>query len=309
MLPRQFPPRTQRRRSVFVTCGLAALLALSNSDADGRQARIGVLRIGATGTLSGKADSAKEKAGAETLHRFIKDETGLENAIVGQVHWQDLVGKMAKGQLHIGVFQGHEFAWAQEKHPDLKPLAIGVNGQRYSVAIVLANRDNPANDFAGLQGQQLAMPSASRSFLRLFVDRQCASAGKKTDAFFSQITTPDDLEDTLDDVVDGKVQAIVVEQAAVEAFKRRKPGRFLKLKEVLRSQPFPPTVVAYFGATLDESTLRKFKDGLLGAARKEKGEMLLTLSKLSGFETVPDDFARVIAETRKHYPPPSTKAE
>ena len=268
-----------------------------------------MLRIGATGTLCGKADSAKEKAGAETLRSFIKDETGLDNAIVGQVNWQELVGKMAKGQLHIGVFQGHEFAWAQEKHPDLKPLAIGVNGQRYSVAIVLANRDNPANNFAGLRGQNLAVPSASRSFVRLFVDRQSASEGKKAEAYFSQITTPDNLEDALDDVVDGKLQAAVVEQVALEAFKRRKPGRFNKLKEVARSQPFPPTVVAYYGATLDESTLRKLKAGLLGAARKEKGEMLLTLSKLSGFETVPEDFARVIVETRKQYPPPSSKAD
>ncbi len=294
-------------RSILVASALAALLAMSGASADGRQAKIGVLRIASTGTLSGKADSAKEKAGAETLRQFIKDETGLENEILGQVSWQELADKLAKAQLHIGVFQGHEFAWAQAKHPELKALALGVNGQRLSVVSVMAHRDNPAADFAGLRGQNLAVPAASRSFVRLFVDQQSGGDGKKADAFFSKITTPDEIEDALDDVVDGKVQAAVIDQSALEAYKRRKPGRFNKLKEVAHSHPFPPIVVAYYGSTLDETTRRKFKDGLLSAARKEKGELLLTLSRLSGFEAVPEDFATVLAETRKLYPAPSRK--
>src|SRR5262249_29423954 len=129
------------------------------------------------------------------------------------------------------------------------------------------------------------------------------------DAFFSKITFPDNVEDALDDVVDGLVQATVIDRAALDAYKRRKPGRFKRLQEVVRSQPFPPTVVAYYNAALGEATLRRFKDGLLGGASKEKGEMLLTLSRLTGFETVSKDFSRVLAETRKAYPPPGTQAK
>jgi len=275
----------------------------------GQQNRVDVLRIGATGTLTGDADSRKEKTGLETLRRFIKDDTGLNSEIVGQKSWQEVAAQMAKGQYHIGVFQGFEFAWALEKHPELKPLAVGINIDRFPIACLVVQRDNLARDFAGLKGQSLSLPTTNQGFLRLFVDRKRQASGKPEDTFFSKITSPDNVEDALDDVVDGKVQATLVERAALEAYRRRKPGRFNRLKEVERSQPFPPMVVAYFGSNLDKATLQRFKDALLGAGRKEKGELLLTLSRLTGFETIPDDFQRVLGETRKAYPAGNSRTE
>jgi len=281
---------------------LAAVLALPFALARGQQARIDVLHIGATGTLAGEADSQKEKAAVQTLRRFIKDETGFTNDITRQEDWQQLADKMKKGELQVGVFQGYEFAWAQQKDPDLKPLAVAVNGQGYPVAYVLAQRDNAARDFADLKGQSLCLPITSQGFPRLFLERRSEANGQKADAFFSKITRPDNIEDALDDVVDGKLRAVVVDGTALKAYQRRKPGRAKQLKEVARSEPFPPMVVAYHGSTLDEATLRLFKDGLLRAANNQKGEMLLTLSRLTGFEDVPADFPLVLEETRKAYP-------
>jgi ABC-type phosphate/phosphonate transport system substrate-binding protein len=277
--------------------------------ANGQQARLETLRIGASGTLTGNADDPKEKAGLKTLRRFIKDETGMDSDIIGQLNWQTLADKMAKGELHLAFLQGYEFAWAQEKYADLKALTIAVNLDRYPVACVLTRRDNPAKDFAGLRKQSLTLPTTSLGFLRLFVERQSEAAGKKAAEYFSKITTPDNVEDAIDDVVDGKVQATVVDRAALEAYQRRKPGRFKRLKEVTRSHPFPPAVVVYYGSALDQATLRRFKDGLLGAARKEKGQTLLTLSRLTGFESVPDDLGRTLARTRRAYPPTNNKVD
>src|SRR5439155_723885 len=86
--------------------------------------------------------------------------------------------------------------------------------------------------------------------------------------------------------------------------KRRKPGRFERLKEVARSQPVPPTVVAYDDRILDEASVRQIRDGLLGAAAKEKHQMTLSLFHWTGFEQAPADFDQVLAETRKTYPAP-----
>jgi ABC-type phosphate/phosphonate transport system substrate-binding protein len=177
------------------------------------------------------------------------------------------------------------------------------------VAYVVVQRDDPAKDFAGLKGHTLAIPDTGQSFLRLFVDRQSEAAGKKADDFFAKIATPDNVEDALDDLVDGKVQAVAVDRAALEAYKRRKPGRFKQLKEVAHSERFPPVVVAYYGSNLDDATLRRFKDGLLGAAKKERGQTLLTMFRLTGFVEPPEDFAKVLAETRKAYPPPEAKTK
>ena len=292
--------RFQRLLSLFM------LMALANP-AVSAGPRIEVLRIGATGTLSGKADSAKEKTGQQTLHSFITEETGFRNEIDGLLNWQELADNMAKGRYHLGVYQNHEFAWAQERCPELKALAVGINSQRYPVACVVTRRDNGAVEFDGLKGQPFAFPEGGQPYLTLFVDRQCAAAGAKPDAFFKNVTISNDGEEMLDDVVDGKVNAAAVDATTLEAYKRRKPGRFGKLKEVARSQPFPPVVVAYCGSFLDASTLAKFKKGLLDAQKKVKGEMLLTLARLTAFEAVPDDFTEVLARTRKDYPSDDAK--
>ena len=63
-------------------------------------------------------------------------------------------------------------------------------------------------------------------------------------------------------------------------------------------------VIAYYGSVLDETLRGQLKDGLLGAARKEKAEMVLTLAHLTAFEEIPEGFGRVLAETRKAYPAP-----
>jgi ABC-type phosphate/phosphonate transport system substrate-binding protein len=302
MISRNCPP--------LLVLVLAAFLTIPAGAARAQQGGLDVLRIGTSGTMTGEAPGGpKEKSGMDTLKSFIKEETGLNNEIVRQKDWQELAEQLSGKKLQLGVFQGYEFAWAQEKYPDLKPLAVAINVYQYPVAYVVTRRDNAAKDFAGLKGQALAAPATGAGFLRLFVDRQSEANEKKATDFFSKITTPDNVEDALDDLVDGKVQAVVVDRAGLEAYKRRKPGRFKQLKEVAQSKPLPPAVVAYYDSVLDKATLKRFKDGLLGAAKKEKGQTLLTLFRLTGFEGVPGDFGRVLADTRKAYPPPDGKTK
>jgi ABC-type phosphate/phosphonate transport system substrate-binding protein len=102
------------------------------------------------------------------------------------------------------------------------------------------------------------------------------------------------------------VQAAVVDRVALEAYKRRKPGRFNRLKEVMHSSAFPPPLVAYYDNSLDQATLHRFRDGLLNARRKEKGQRLLTLFKLTGFQEVSANFGQLVAEVQKNYPPPNS---
>jgi ABC-type phosphate/phosphonate transport system substrate-binding protein len=280
---------------------LLLCVALAAATSRGQDAPSNVLRIGTSGTLSAEA-AAKEKSNLQTLRSFIKDETGFQSEITRQKDWRELADKMAKKQLQLGVFQGYEFAWAQAKYPQLKPLALALNVYTYPIAYVVAKRDNPAKDFAGLKGQSFSLPSAGQHFLRLFVDRQAQANGKDIKDFFGKVTTADNVEDALDDVVDGVTKATAADRAALEAYKRRKPGRFKQLKEVAKSPPVPPALVAYYDAVLDEATLTRFRDGLLRAGKTDRGQTMLTLFRLTGFVTPPEDFAKVLAQTRKTYP-------
>jgi ABC-type phosphate/phosphonate transport system substrate-binding protein len=304
MLWRKSP---HRGIELMLTVAFAAVLASAAAPAGGKQGKPDLLRIGATDTVGPEAHgkgTKKDKGALETLKSFIKEETGFASEIGHEKDWRELAAKMATGTLTIGVFQGYEFAWAQDKDAALKPLALAVNVHRYPVLHVLTNKGNPAKDFAGLKGQSIAVPAIDQPYLRLFVEQHAKASGQDAKDFFAKITAPDNVEDALDDAVDGIVQAAVVDNAALDAFKRRKPGRFAKLNEVAKSPPFLPVVVAYYEKVLDPPTLKRLKDGLLAAKSKAKAQTLLTLFRLTGFEDVPADYGQVLAQTRQTFPPP-----
>jgi len=302
------PPPGSRGLALVLLAGALVLgAALPGAVVLGQPSKIDILRIGTSGAFGVTSDPKKEEAALETLKGFIKEETGLGNEIVQEKDWDALTAKLNKGEVQFGLYQGYEFAWAQEKHPDLKPLALAVNIHRYPIAHVVTNVNNKAKDFTGLQGQTLAPPAGGLRLVRLFVERQAQKAGKSMDAFFGKVTRPENLEDALDDAVDGVVQVVAVDRAALEAFKQRKPARFKKLKEVAHSQPFPPALVTYYGKHLDEATRARFRMGLLESNRKEKGKQMLELFGLTHFDPLPKDFAKVVADTRKNYPPDTGK--
>lgn len=293
------------QRRAVPTILLALAIGFVAPAAFAQPAKVSVLHIGTSGTLTSETSKDKEKAALDMLQSFVKDETGFDNEIQRQKSWSELADKMTSRQLQLGVFQGYEFAWARAKHSTLKPLAVAVDVHTYPVVYVVARKDNPATNFAGLKGQSLSLPAVGRSYLNLFVERQSQAQGNDLKGFFSKVVSPGNYEDALDDVVDGTVQAAVVDRGALEGFKRRKPARFNQLKDVARSQPFPPGVIAYQDGVLDPATLRRFRDGLLNAAKKEKGRTLLTFFHLTGFADVPGDFDQVLARTLKDYPPPN----
>jgi ABC-type phosphate/phosphonate transport system substrate-binding protein len=308
-MPSLSPPRrVSRPQGLLLAAALAAVVAVPGAAAHGQSAP-SVLRIGSSGSLT-TAPGTNEKAALETLKDFIKEQTGLDDEIVRQKDWRELADKMSKGRLHLGDFQGYEFAWAQEKYPGLRPLAVAVNVYTYPTVYVVTRRDNPPTNFAGLQGQSVVLPAGGADHVSLFIDRQCEAQGKTAKTFFSRVTTTDNVEDAVDDVVDGKVQAVAADRAALEAYKQRKPGRFGQLKAVATSAPFPPAaIVADYEGVLDQGTRQRVRDGLLRAHRSDRGQTLLTMFKLTRFDAPPPDLDRVLAETRKAYPPPGDDAK
>jgi ABC-type phosphate/phosphonate transport system substrate-binding protein len=290
-----------RPERAFLACAVAALLA---SLAAGRD-EPAVLLIGSSAATTDPAARRREEASRPTLQRFIKEETGLDNKVTHQKDWRDLADRLTRGELHLGVFEGYEFAWAQERRPGLKALAVAVNVHRYPVACVMVQRGGPVKGFAALQGRSIYLPAEGPHHLRVFVEQRCRVAGKTAATFFAKITSQESVEDALDDVVDGAIAAAAVDHAALEAYQRRKPGRARRLRELTRSQPFPPPVVAYHGTALSEASRRRFAAGLLAAHRKEKGRTMLTYFRVTAFQAVPDDYPRVLARSRKEYPAPA----
>jgi ABC-type phosphate/phosphonate transport system substrate-binding protein len=231
-------------------------------------------------------------------------QTGLHGDLVAGGDAFSVAEQLNGDKIQLGVFHGFEFAWAREKYPKLKPLMIAVNQQRHLFAQVLVKKDNEAKGWADLKGKSLALPRYSKEHCHLFLERFCQNSGRCMKEYFAQVLKPATAEDALDDVVDGTVQAVLVDSVSLQCYKKRKPGRFAQLKEIEKSCVFPATVVAYRAGAVDKETLRRFQEGMTNAGKSAYGRQLMTLWKMTNFESVPDDFDQILKDIAKAYPAP-----
>jgi ABC-type phosphate/phosphonate transport system substrate-binding protein len=240
---------------------------------------------------------------------LMRSLTGLECDLNVGVPAPDLGERLAGGKLQLGLFQGIDYAWAFQKDPQLRPLAVVVNEKPYLRALLVVAADSAAAGFADLKGQSLAVPRHSHEHCYQFLGRCCREQGSEPRRFLSELAKPDNAEDALDDVVDGVVGAAVVEEVPLEHFRRRKPGRYARLKVLRRSEKFPASVVAYRAGDLDEQTLKKLRDGMLAAHRDPVGRQFLTWWRMTAFESIPAEYEQTLRDIVKIYASPNESSE
>src|SRR5205814_1273185 len=139
----------------------------------------------------------------------------------------------------------------------------------------------------------------------LFLEALCRKAARDGGDPCPRTVKAASVEDALDDVVDGEARATVVDEVALDCFRRQKPGRFARLKVLKRSEVFPAAVLAYSPGAVEEATLRRLHDGLIRAGRDTRSRHLLTLCGMTAFRDVPEDYDRTLREIVQAYPPPA----
>ena len=246
----------------------------------------------------------------EPFGAVMKEVTGIHGELTPGGDVYTVAKKIDAGELQMGVFHGFEFAWAQHKYPDLKPLMIAVNTQREVRAFVLVRKDNDAASLADLKGKDLSLPKRSKEHCRLFIERHTGETGAcDVNSFFGRVVGSANVETGMDQLCQGKVHAIVVDTIGLEFYKDLKPGCFARLKVLKQSEPFPAAVIAYREGAVDDAALAKFRSGLANAHKTELGREIMKMWKVSAFEPVPADFAQSLAEVLRTYPPPDAQAK
>jgi ABC-type phosphate/phosphonate transport system substrate-binding protein len=181
---------------------------------------------------------------------------------------------------------------------------IAVNQQTHLYVHVLVQKDSDAVSLTSLKGETLALPAKTRGHALLYLERSLKTPVQDFSKVFGAVTTPDTAEDALDDVVDGVVHATVVDGVTLDCYKRRKPGRFAKLRDLEKSGAFPAAVVAYHEGAVDYATLERFQTGMQSANKSAFGRQLLTLWQMTAFEPVPADYQQTLGDMLKLYPAP-----
>jgi ABC-type phosphate/phosphonate transport system substrate-binding protein len=287
----------------------AALLTLSAAlrEAPAGQETPSTVRIGLVDSLFHGTPAPIMQIALRPLKSILEEQTGKTGEITAGGDAEDLARRLKDDKVQLAVFHGVEFARARQQQPALKALAVAVNQRRDARADLVVRKDAPYASCDDLKGQALALPRLSHEHCWLFLRRRCVPADDTPEKYFSKVTAPVTDEDALDDVVDGNVQAAVVDTVFLEAYQKDKPGRAAKLKSLAQSESFPGAilVIAYNPDVLSEKQLARFRDGLIDAKSNDRGRRFLKLCRVTGFEAPPDDFEQTLADAAKAYPPPA----
>ena len=266
-----------------------------------------VVEIGMVETLFRDVPPSMMKLMTVPFGSLMRTQTGYNGKMVMVKDAFHLAKRLEAKQVHLGVFHGFEFAWAQQKNPHLKPLVIAVNKQRNLFANVVTRNDRVVKRFADLKGTQMAIPKRSRGHCHLFLKRKCEEIGCKPDGFFSKIVRHADFESALDDVIRGRVAGIIVDGVSLQNYKVVKPGCFARLRIAQQSMVFPAAVIAYREGHLDKATLHKLRSGMIRAHTNFRSRMLMRMCNLTSFDSVPANYQRTLDNIRRVYPCPITK--
>jgi ABC-type phosphate/phosphonate transport system substrate-binding protein len=282
-----------------------ACLSPAEPRAAAAEAGRATVRIGLVETLFPDTPEPLMQVMIRPFKSLLETQTGVRGHVIVGGDAESISRQLKEDRIQLGVFHGIEFGWARLKNPDLRPLIIAINRNRVLRACLVVSAGSPARDHTDLQGKKVGLPRLSREHCRLFLERRCCKEGCTPAKFYGEVSNPPDAEDALDTVVDGKLDAAVIDGTALENFRQLKPGRAAKLKILQQSEPFPSAVVAYQAGGLAETLLERFRQGMINARGTRHGRQLLEMCRITAFEAVPTDYEQLLASIVKAYPPPT----
>jgi ABC-type phosphate/phosphonate transport system substrate-binding protein len=286
-----------RSRLVLSLAAFVGLAVAARADGD-------PVRIGLVESIFNDVPSAAVDIVAKRFSSVMKDLTALEGKAFSAGDAFAVGAALDKKELELGVFQGYEFAWAQQRYPNLRPLMIAVNQDRQLRSCLIVPKSSPAKNWSDLKGKHFALPLGSKGHCSLYLQRRCQCTGEcAPKSFFARITRPSYPEAALDEVCSLDSHATVVDRISWGIYQRVKPGNAAHLKVIQESEIFPAGVIAYRAGALTQQTLDAVKNGLLNAPNNARARQLMMLIQITSFETIPDDYAGTLANILKTYPP------
>jgi ABC-type phosphate/phosphonate transport system substrate-binding protein len=236
---------------------------------------------------------------------YMQEQTGLAGEVVRGGDAFGLAKQLHEGNLQVGIFHGHEYAWAREKYPNLKPIVVCISQYPTLRAVLVVPEKSKATGNADLKGRKVAIPRDSRAHCRIYLERNCVEPGICPTKYY-RLSRPSETEDALDDIASGKLEGAVVDAAALERYRKAHPARARSLRSLQESESFPPGVIAYYGGRLGTAEVKKLRAALVAAKEHAKGRQTLNLMRMSNFEPASEDYEVSLQSIVKLYPAPAT---
>ncbi len=263
-----------------------------------------VVKIGLVDTITRGIPLSWTQLAMRPFKALMEEQTGMSGEVITGGDSLSLAKDLNDNKIQVGVFHGHEFAWAKQKYPKLKVIALCVNKTQQARVLLIVKASSKASCSADLKGKVIAVPRMGRAPCRIFLERRCVKPGTLPEKVFSRIDTPFLTEEALNDLIDGEVDAAVVDGAGWDEFRAKRPALVRSLRVIAESEPFPCGVIAYCPGQLSEAKVHKFSAGLVSAPTTQRGRDTLRMLRLTSFELPPTNHDSLLDAIAKAYPAP-----
>ncbi|MSR53693.1 MAG: hypothetical protein EXS09_10455 [Gemmataceae bacterium] len=287
----------------MVRVHLAVIAAFLLLPAAGRGDDKTIYKIGIPRSMFRDLPPALVAFAAQPFSDLVKDQTGLLAEVVQDPDAMSVAKALDEGKLHLGVFQGHEFAWAQSKYPKLQTLVCLVYRPKEFQGIILVRADSKAKDLGDLKGSKLVLASTLKDHARLFLNKR--RVDEMGDDKFGSTAEAATVHEGIHKVQDKEADVTVADFADWSYFQKLYPGPSQNLKVLSKSEVFPPTVLVYNKGSLDEAILKTIRDGFLNVHKSPKGARMMGMIRIDRFDPIPADYDGLLKTTLKSYPRPT----
>jgi len=285
-------------RAILVAVASVLLAPLAGQAQDKQ-----TLKIGIPQSVFRDVPPALLHVAGSTFKDIMKSQTGLDGEVAVDGEALAVAKAVDAGRLHLGVFLGHEFAWAKEKYPDLTPLVCSVPRPKEIQAYLLVRWDSKAAHLGDLKEGKLALATGTRDHARLFLERRKAAEMGGGD--FITTVKAATVHDAINQVIDGEADVTVADHAAWNYYQKLYPGASQNIRVLSRSEMFPLTVIACKSGALPDETVKRLREGLLTAHKHSRTSKIMNLIKVEKFDEIPGGYDDALKACLKAYPAPS----
>ena len=285
-------------KRAFFAAVIAACFAPSIGSAEDKE----VLRIGVPRTVLREIPPALVTYAGQAFKDLIKTQSGLNGEVVHEEDSIAVARDLNAGKLQLGLFLGHEFAWARQKYPKLEPLVCTVPRTKDVQAVVLVRHDCKASNLGDLKGARLALATGMRDHPRMFLEFRRAAEMKGGE--FGSTVKAETQHDAIYKVMENEADLTVVDSAAWAYFEKLYPGPCQNLRVLARSEVFPPNVIAFKKGSLDDATIKAIREGLASTHENTKAKRMMAVIRLDRFDAPPANYGEMLKTCLKSYPKP-----
>jgi ABC-type phosphate/phosphonate transport system substrate-binding protein len=261
------------------------------------------IKIGLPESMFSGLPPAIVDVGSQPFKAMLEKQTGLKGEIAVTKDHADTAAQIRTGKLDVAVFHGFEYAWVKE-HKELVPLLVTVPTYKLHACLVV-NKKSKATGPHELKGEAVIIPPATKAYCRLYLER--LKDGLPKDCCGTAKIEGKSIEEALDAVASGTSEAVLVDQAALTAYQKNKPGVGEQLKVLSKSDEFPSAILVYRKGVFTAEQAKKVGDGLIKSTTTAQGQLLTSLWKLKGFAVPEDAYYAEVDKSLKAFPAPKQK--